>query len=241
MGIFSKFSDFRLTIIISALGACVVLNSILGLGMTIFSRYTVIFPSEWSTFFNQKEAYILIIILQIILNSIIFIGIVPLTNNSAKNISADAFQENPDLRYFTDEKTFMFVNYHYYAYGTFMSLLGMLLLYSLFCTVASVFIYQLRYNKKSYYINDKLQRSLLVSLISQVLVTLGFLITPYFCFLLFVEFQINNTAVVMTVLLCFVSTHCLLEFLATMYFVTPYRKFLRNFRMNTLYCEWLMG
>lgn len=142
--------------------------------MTIFSRYTAIFPSKWSSLFKRKEIYILIIIIHVVINSSIVIGILPLVNTAVGVIFNDSIKENPDLQYFLNESTFFFINYEFYAYGSLLSILGIVFLYSLFGIVIVVFIHQIQHNKNSYYVNDKVQKSLLISSISQVSLTLGF-------------------------------------------------------------------
>ena len=234
VGIFSKNTDFRSSLITGILCCLFFLNSMFGLGMTIFSRYTVIFPSKWSTLFKRKETYILIIIIHVIFNATTIVGLIPFINTTVGKVFTDAIEENPELQYFISEQTFFFIDYDYYKYGVLGSSFGIATLYMFFGIVIGVFVYQLQYNKKARHINDKLQRSLLISSVSQVSLTLVFLVTPFFCCLLSSALQIKGSALPMIILLSMVSTHCLLEFLTTMYFVAPYRKFLKEkvFRMK---------
>ena len=99
----------------------------------------------------------------------------------------------------------------------------MSVLYITSAAIIIVFLRQIVSNKNI--INNKVQKSLIISSIIQITLTCVFLVTPLYCYFIFVKFDVPNTAQVMTALLCIYSSHCLLDFCATIYFVKPYKIF----------------
>ena len=195
----------------------------MGLLMTIFSRYMVIFPSKWQQFFQRKELYVCIAFFHVLAIFVILYIMIRTLNFSDKELYEDAKNYDPDLAYFFNRSTFFFVSYDIVYIGNLVTACGMSALYVTAAIVVIVFLYQISSNKNI--INNKIQKSLIISSVMQVTLASLFLLTPLYCYFIFMYFEVTNTAPVMTVLLCIYLSHCVLDLCATIYFVKPYKTF----------------
>ncbi|KAE9548229.1 hypothetical protein FO519_008559 [Halicephalobus sp. NKZ332] len=202
---FLKNASFKSSVITTILCYFFSLGSIVGLMMTIFSRYMFIFPSKWQRIFYRREFYIFVAFLHIISMFIIFYIMIPTLDFSEKELHEDSMKYDPDLVYFFNRSTFFFIDHSRHDFEDVVFLGGMSVLYVVSIAVVTVFIYQIFSNKNV--INDRIQKSLIVSSVAQTTLTCLLLVTPLYCYIIFIS-------------------HCLFDFCATVYFVKPYRMFL---------------
>ena len=100
-------------------------------------------------------------------------------------------------------------------------------------TFSIFFVYLIfKYQKKS---KAKFQQSLIISSTIQICLTNIFLFFPVLAFFLFITFDIPHTASAMCFFMCLLMTHGLLEFVATLYFILPYRQYILKFFTKKVY------
>uniref|UniRef100_A0A914P763 Serpentine Receptor, class H n=1 Tax=Panagrolaimus davidi TaxID=227884 RepID=A0A914P763_9BILA len=104
-----------------------------------------------------------------------------------------------------------------------------------FIALSVFFIYQIFKNQTIS--TTKFQKSLILSSIMQIYLTNIFLIGPMFMFFIFITFDIPNSASAMCCLTSVIMTHCLVEFAATLYFISPYRKFITTYFRKKLFTQ----
>ena len=94
-----------------------------------------------------------------------------------------------------------------------------------FCIIL-IFIYSVKTQKTKSI--TKLQRSLIISSIMQMCLTTIFLQAPITVLIIIIYWKIPKRIDISCLLFACVSSNCLVEFLATLYYVSPYRKFLHQ-------------
>uniref|UniRef100_A0AC35EYN9 Serpentine Receptor, class H n=1 Tax=Panagrolaimus sp. PS1159 TaxID=55785 RepID=A0AC35EYN9_9BILA len=229
VGIFRDYGSFKTCGIAAVFCFIFSSNCILGLSATLASRYLLVFPSSLTKWFTLKKALIAAVGLPIIAYIVILMVFYPILQTDTSTIHQWAFEYDPILKEYFDEPTFLFLPHFYHDYIDIpiLSLL-IILTFSAF-SVILFFLYQMTNTKTT--VSSKLQRSLLLSSVIQIVITCFFLFMPFIFFFIFIKYDIQNTASFMCILMCIFTSHCFIEFIATLYFVSPYRNFiLRIFR-----------
>uniref|UniRef100_A0A914PRL4 G-protein coupled receptors family 1 profile domain-containing protein n=1 Tax=Panagrolaimus davidi TaxID=227884 RepID=A0A914PRL4_9BILA len=133
-----------------------------------------------------------------------------------------ALDYDPCLKPYMSEPSFMFIS-HEIAHNGF--LLGFILISLLLLGTFSLGIFFICLIRKHKGGNiAKQQRYLIISALVQLSITIFFNIVPVVLFIFILCFEIPHTENFLLILFSVISTHSFLESLATLYFVTPYRK-----------------
>uniref|UniRef100_A0A914P9U1 G-protein coupled receptors family 1 profile domain-containing protein n=1 Tax=Panagrolaimus davidi TaxID=227884 RepID=A0A914P9U1_9BILA len=206
---------------LSLLGWLLVINTFGALGITILSRYLLAFPTALTKWYNLKVGIIFvltIVIFAYIITAYTFSYVFSPEKETIRQWSA-AY----NLEKFLIEPAFTIVPYSYLSNVCFFLLIILPFIGGLFIALLIFFIYLVK-TKQSLTV-AKLSRSLIVSSSVQILCTFILLLLPFSFIVLTWYFKIQNTANIICVINCIIASHSLMEFIATLYFIIPYRKF----------------
>ena len=226
LGIFRHTATFQSTAMATLIVTAFTMNSIIGLALTLGHRYIGAFDTKMRKYFHTKKCYFFIFIIYFSTHLFIFGVIFPVLTLDRSTILEWAVEYDPELGEFFDEPSFFMIPHSYHDIPILIGIAFLSGLYLFFAFVIYYFLKQIR--KNNYLSISRLQASLIASSIVQVTLTCAFLFTPLFVFLFCIRFDISAPQA-MTLLLCFMSTHSIVDFLATLYFVLPYRKFIIQF------------
>uniref|UniRef100_A0A914YN38 Uncharacterized protein n=1 Tax=Panagrolaimus superbus TaxID=310955 RepID=A0A914YN38_9BILA len=84
--------------------------------------------------------------------------------------------------------------------------------------------HQLTASMLGFFFGVKVKQSLIISSLAQLALSVIFIIIPISTFFGIICFQITNTANLTCILFCFFVSYAIIESIATLYFVRPYRK-----------------
>ncbi|KAE9552528.1 hypothetical protein FO519_004270 [Halicephalobus sp. NKZ332] len=223
-GIFSK-TEFITTAISGLLLISLLFNTLTGIMMTMFNRYTVLFPAQWQEIFRKKLVLFGIVACHVIFHSANFIYLFPKTNRNAHEFHIEAIKHDPEFAHFMNESTFFFIALESYSFGLSLSIMAYVALGGCCALIMGIFLYQLHANHQAHFIRDEVQKSLIVTALVQSFTTCLFVIGIPLTFLLFQAFRAQHTALA-TLIFCMVEhTYCPCDIIATLYFVAPYRRF----------------
>uniref|UniRef100_A0A914QC82 Uncharacterized protein n=1 Tax=Panagrolaimus davidi TaxID=227884 RepID=A0A914QC82_9BILA len=195
--------------------------SVFALGSTLLCRYLLVFPS--TTWFTKKRGITFTVTYLVISYGILSILFYPLFNIDEKEAYKMAFKVEPCLQNFI-EPGFLFVPYEIAVitlFGGFSMFIGIL------CFAIALAIYFIYLVKTNISVNSKtfkFSNYLMISAIFQLSISIFFNFIPFSIFMGILAFKIPFTENLMIINFCFLSMHSFLEFLATLYCVTPYRK-----------------
>uniref|UniRef100_A0AC35FR65 Uncharacterized protein n=1 Tax=Panagrolaimus sp. PS1159 TaxID=55785 RepID=A0AC35FR65_9BILA len=137
-----------------------------------------------------------------------------------QEIKYDSFFEN------FDEPSLIFIPVENIQWVAIFAFFLVLLLIGLAFAVVFVFINLVL--SSTTVTSTKMQKPLIVSSIIQISLTCGFLILPILFILAALAFQIPNSAGWCTFCICIVCSFSVIDFIATLYFVAPYRRFVKK-------------
>ena len=217
-----RYTDYTITIILITLFLVFTANFVISILLIIFDRYTIMYPAQWQQIVHHKENLFLLFILHVIIDFIIamiLFSILMSTNEELTEIRQD-FQRYRDL------PSFFYYNHH----KTKVLLCFVALLFSManimFVFIIILFMYRMKSNNgASYAIND-IESSLTINVIVQILLVLCFMIIAPYCYIIFVYFQIQNTAYFIVTALCLNCVYFPASAITTLCLVLPYRKFI---------------
>ena len=191
------------------------------------------YPSFLTKWFTLRKALIAAIGLPLIAYTAIGIIFYPILLTDSETLHQWARDYDPILEIYFDEPTFLFIPHMYHDLVDLPALIFLIVLTTSACLVIAFFIRQMI--KTQTIVSGKLQRSLMISSIIQIFSTCFFLFSPYIFFFIFIGYDIRGSASFMCFMMCVFTSHCLVEFIATLYFVSPYRNFIiRLFRKKIL-------
>uniref|UniRef100_A0A914Q3R9 Uncharacterized protein n=1 Tax=Panagrolaimus davidi TaxID=227884 RepID=A0A914Q3R9_9BILA len=206
---------------LTLLGWLLVINTFGALAITILSRYLLAFPTALTKWYNLKVGMIFVSIIVIFTYILTFYTFSYVFSPSKETILQ--WTEEYNLEAFLIEPAFTIVPYSYLSNACFFLLIILPFLGGIFIALLIFFIYLVK-SKQSLTV-AKLSRSLIVSSLAQILCTFIFLLLPFSFMVITWYFKIPNTANIICVINCIIASHSLMEFIATLYFIIPYRKF----------------
>ena len=226
VGLFRN-TDFRSSAITALLCLLFILYSIGGLVMTIQNRYATIFDVKMLKKISEtKNMMIIVSILYVSMTIVCFVVVLPTVFIEKEQIYKWAREYNTELVPYFEQPTFFIVPHEMTDIPIIIALSTLLLIIVL-CVVSGVtFIYSLKSVKTKVSLDKKVQRSIMLSAIVQMLLTVFFLFFPIVMFFCYIIFEVQYSGKSMQVFMCMLTSHCYLDFIATLYFVIPYRRFI---------------
>ena len=229
IGFFKNMGNFRNTAFAAFICFCLISNCIYSLLATISSRYMFVFPSKLMLLKNVKANFIGAFAFAFASYAMLFVAFWPALKVNEGQIREWAFEYDPYLpEVLHIPSFFMFPpdNIRFIM----MANIG---LYVVIITGTSAFsvyfirtILQRKTSVASTAATTRLHRSLILSSVMQIHLTNIFLLIPFLMFYVFIAFEVPHSATIYCVFTCIFMTHCLVEFLATFYFISPYRTYI---------------
>ena len=224
LGVLRNNSNFAITALVALFGIVSAANCIIGLTATILSRYMLVFPSKLTKWFSFKVTAIFILSFTTAFYIICVLQFLPYLSTKAAQFRDLAVAYDPYFVNYFHEPAFLFLPK---LYGSKMSLCVFLsiiaLIFAAFLLMA-LFFYLI--TKFRHMTPTKLQRSLIISSIMQIFFTNLFLFLPLAIIMGTITFETPNSSTLSCICFCLLSTHSLVEFVVTLYFVSPYRNFI---------------
>ncbi|KAE9548230.1 hypothetical protein FO519_008560 [Halicephalobus sp. NKZ332] len=143
-----------------------------------------------------------------------------------------ALKFSPDLEQFTHEKSFLYISEDIFKVASIMTLTVLICLTTAFLLL----IYLLKKELVSK-LRSELQKTLIISVIAQLTVTLIFEFCPLFYLFSLLKFKMANSGTTVEILELFTVSHTFVEYCVTLYFVAPYRRYIVG--KITIIREWL--
>ena len=227
VGIFRN-KNVRCSIICLIFGFGFLCNCFFGLALTLGNRYTVAFASTgWRKLFLTKKFWTFILLLHIASFALIGWACMPMLGFDHDSIVNWAVTFDPALEQFSAEQSLLIVDKSYIRYPLYFISASMIIFYLGSAFIVWFFITKIL-RQRTQLLTSRVQRSLILSSVVQVLLTNIFSITPVFVNMMSVAFDLQNMAIFETWLLNIFVSHCILDFIATLYFVTPYRRYISS-------------
>ncbi|KAE9551628.1 hypothetical protein FO519_005156 [Halicephalobus sp. NKZ332] len=260
-GYFSE-TNFQNSVIFVIIFLILTINSVMGVIMTMFTRYTVLFPAQWQQIVYRKETYFLLFVSHIIFNTTVAVAVLPSLRFSKIELYEEPMKADPefenfvnltsffymdymiqsnynevyinvinkdrDLEPFVVEPSFGYIDKETFIGAVYATVIMITFIYIACGVVVTIFLYQVNINYKKNNIINKLQRSLTINALVQMFLFCIFLMLPPYFLLIFICFNIENTSAIMIILVSMDCIHFPVDVLATFYFVSPYKKFVRE-------------
>uniref|UniRef100_A0AC34GYI1 Uncharacterized protein n=1 Tax=Panagrolaimus sp. ES5 TaxID=591445 RepID=A0AC34GYI1_9BILA len=188
---------------------------------TLTNRYLLAFPTNFTKWFQMKYGIWMIILILAFLYIGLTILVCTFTNPDIDDMHKSAIEYDPCLQNYFHEPAFAFLKFSD-MFIPFLCAFIITLTGTTMATFSGIFFIYLVLTNKSSTVT-KLHRSLIISAIVQLSITLGFLGIPATVGMAIFCFQILNMQNIVVVIECLFATHCILESVATLYFVSPYR------------------
>ena len=224
-----KNTGFQSSAITALLCLLFVFFSVGGLFMTIQNRYATIFDINILEKLSKgTNLLIAAIVIYVSMTLISCISVLPIFFIEVDQVHKWAKEYDTNLVLLFNQSTFFFIPHEMINVIVMISLI-LIILFAILCIVSGVmFIFYFRYMEIKTTRNKKIQKSVSLSALVQIFLTIFFLFIPVIIFFFNIEFKIRNSGKWMQVLMCVVTSHCFLDYIATLYFVLPYRRFLVN-------------
>ena len=226
VGVFRDVGDFHFTACAAILTFAFAGNCVIGLTATIGSRYMLAFPSPLTEWFSFKITIWCMVIFSLIIYVMLCLAFFPLAQMDVPQIRQWALEYDPFLENYFDEPSF-FVVPHWMVDTPSVAVLCLIGFLILISGVFLIFFMYLALKFRSV-TAAKLKYSLIMSSIVQVFMTGFLLVIPITFFFVFVAFDIRKSATSTCACLCVIMSHCLVEYFATLYYILPYRKYIKK-------------
>ena len=228
LGPFRHIWDFRSSVVCIFVCLGISGNCVISLSATLASRYLLIFPSAMFQWFTLKIALIIAVLVNLVCYGLIGYVLYPIIQLKQETIQEWADAEDSGLQVvYEKESTFMMIPFHYHEFADLLILLFFLVVHIAGAFILTFFFLQL-FKRKTKVLSNRIQRSLIVSSLAQTVLTSVFLFVPFILFFACIRFTIPHTTNVATLFLCVFNSHAFVEFVVTLYFVSPYRSFIRS-------------
>ena len=195
--------------------------------MSLIYRYTSIFPGVVQKIGTSKWMIGVSLLLQLILFIIICFITGEFFSFNHDVMVENAIKFSPVLAAFSNEPTLILIDREFIfpiAVGIFIILIAISLT---FIIITINLLFELRRNVYTSQ-NFQLQKTLIISCVVQVGITLVFLFIPEILFFYYMSYGYAYGGPIVMADHYFISLHSVLEMIATVYFVLPYRIFLKN-------------
>ena len=228
IGVFRN-ADFHSSALTSLFCLVFVIFSIGGLLMTIQNRYATIFDIYiLRELLKTKNLLVITGILYVSMTAISFIAVVPTLFIRVEQIYQWAREYDADLAVLFSHPTFFMIPSETLDNFILISL-SILTIIIILCIISGIgFIYFLQSVNIKIALKRKVQRSVMLSAAVQILLTVFFLFIPVFMFFFYIRFRIKHSTKWIQVFTFMLTSHCFLDYTATLYFVLPYRRFIRE-------------
>lgn len=163
-----------------------------------------------------------------VMGTMCLVTIIPVLFLKVDDIYAWALEYDTQLAELFDKPTFMILAHSVTDIPAIVTIVVVGSL-GLLCIVSGVtFIYSLKSFQDKTTLNKRFQRSLLISALVQMSLTVCFLIIPIIVFFIFIKFRTAYSGRPIQIFMCMLASHCFLDYITTLYFIVPYRKFIIN-------------
>ena len=221
IGVIANHGSFDKTFFANIIAVACIVNYSIALALALSSRYLFVFPSALTGWINLK--IMLGIAFTFILGLIVLLAYATITKSDPAVAYAEAATYDEFFLVFQDPSLLYFS----YDFGkpvgiVFFTTLNCLAIFAIACVVHFI---QLVKSTKTGTVS-KIQYSLIISCIVEVLLMCIVLILPAIIFVGFVVFQIPNSAAATAICISFIHLYCPINFFTTLYFVAPYRRYL---------------
>ena len=196
-------------------------NSCLGLIATILSRYLLAFPSKFTKIFSIKFFIIVTVVVNLFIYGCFVVVFRLLFTTPEATMRQWATDYDPFFG--TLESSLFFVPLKPIETVCLIIMIMFMILIIGAIIVTIIFVYLVRSIKTKTV--AKLGRPLILSCIVQIWLGVIFGITPIFIFNVSIYYQIHIFHEIMFSLVCSVLSYSSLEFVSTLYFVPPYRRY----------------
>ena len=194
----------------------------------MLSRYIIIFPPRWRHILYRKEAYFVLFIFHIIFNlAAVFIAL-PMFKFTEVDLYQEPVKLNQQFEHFINFSSFLYMDYRKIKTVLIIGACIMTTSNIAFISLIVLFLYHVNINYKAHYVNNKIQKSLVISAVVQMILTCCLLMLAPYCYIMFICLEIENTGPFLVAALCLNCIHFPVDAIATLYFVSPYRKFFKQ-------------
>ena len=221
-GVFRETSS-QITAIVLFIVLSLAIMSIGGICMTLAYRYFGLFPGRIADACQSIWMIIFLLGVHIFFIVLLILFGIRATSVPQEVMIQQALNYNIGLEPFTKEKTFLFVHEEIHGIPDIfvMTMISIIILTFL------VLVYLL-YRELPSLMKVEVQRALVISIMVQALVTVMFELLPFTFLFACIKFKISNSGSTMEIFEMFAVTHTLMEYCITLYFVLPYRRFIRR-------------
>ena len=224
-----RSGNYRSTVVCAILAIVLIVYCIASLFATLLCRYLLVFPSGLTQYFSKK----LFIFIAVGLSAIMYLilGISCVLIFSTDDSTIQEWQQGIDdpamMNFVRNEPAFASIPSSYAETPLLIAIIVdvIIIIFGLTCLILFCYLVTTLRTQTA---SIALKRSLLLSGIIQVLLVFVLLFFPSFLLMILLRFQVPHTANLICLGLCLVLTHSILEFLSTLIFVSPYRKFLKQ-------------
>uniref|UniRef100_A0A914PVS8 Uncharacterized protein n=1 Tax=Panagrolaimus davidi TaxID=227884 RepID=A0A914PVS8_9BILA len=179
-----KSSIIAIFLCLGITGSCVI-----SVSATLASRYLLIFPGSLFKWFNLKIAVGIGVLLNLACYGLIIYALYPLMELEKSTIIKWVSESDPGLSIiYSNEPTFVLVPKDYHLKADIIVLAALFIIHLIGAFILLFFFYQLRKQKRSAILTNKVQRSLIISSLFQMLIVSGFLLIPLTIFFTFIFF-----------------------------------------------------
>ena len=227
LGPLGKIGNSKMSCYFVLIDCTFIFFMIAGMTMTLIYRYTSIFPGIIQTIGTSKWMIIACLTLQLFFAILISLVSRELFSFDHSTIIRKAIEFSPVLSRFADEPTIVFIDRKF----VFPILIGagsaLVLISILFIFVAAALIVELNRSK---YIskNLELQKTLIISCVVQIGVTFVFVFVPQMVLFYYMTYGYAYGGPIIMIIFCMASLHAIIEMSTTIYFVLPYKKFVKG-------------
>ncbi|KAE9546928.1 hypothetical protein FO519_009860, partial [Halicephalobus sp. NKZ332] len=204
-----------------------VLFTIIGMTMSLVYRYTSIFPGIVKTIGTSKWMMFTCLLLQSIIGILICMIAGKFFSLDRDTMVRMAIEFSPVLSRFVNELTFALIDKNFMLPMVFVACITLTVLSVLFIILTVALIIELK-NYKYAMNNFKLQKALILSCVVQIGITFIFLFIPVMVFFYCLTYGTIYAGPITMIAVCILSLHALIEMLATVCFVLPYRRYVKS-------------
>ena len=227
IGILRDYGNFRGTAIAALICLAFTGNCVLGVTFTIGARYVYVFPSKLAAWLSERNSFIFFGIISVIIYAFLIMTFWPMLIVDTETIHQWALEYDPFLETFFPEPSFFLIP-HLFLDRVVPALLFFISLVIIVSIAFSIYFIRLILKHQTQ-TTTRLQKSLIVSSVMQIYLTNIFLNLPVLAFFVFIAFDVPHSASAMCCFMTILMAHCLVEFIATFYFISPYRNFILKF------------
>ncbi|KAE9548204.1 hypothetical protein FO519_008584 [Halicephalobus sp. NKZ332] len=231
LGPLGKIGGIKMTTYFFLVDCLFMLFTIIGMTMSLIYRYTSIFPGRTKEIGTSKWMIVTCLIIQLAISVLLCIIADKFLSLDHDTMARKAIEFSPALSKFTNEPTFVFIDREFGFPMVIAVWITLIIISVLFGIVATTLFFELKHNR--YAVKKlELQKTLILSCIVQIGITIVFLFIPIMVFFYYLTFGYVYAGPITMIVFCVFCLHAIAEMVATIYFVLPYRRFVMKRLLN---------